>query len=125
MMTVSDLPRSLSFYRDILGFRLEVSWDKGAYLTAGTLWFCLNLGKPSPAQDYSHLALTVDAEAYEHWQQRLAAAEVSFWQTSTSEGDSLYLLDPDGHKLELHVGDLQSRLQSLRHKPYAGLVWHG
>lgn len=31
-------------------------------------------------------------------------------EENLSEGDSLYFLDPDGHKLELHVGSLQSRL---------------
>jgi hypothetical protein len=38
-----------------------------------------------------------------------------------SEGDSLYFLDPDGHKLEAHVGDLKSRLAQCRVKPYAGM----
>ncbi|GKQ11290.1 hypothetical protein NUKP79_50110 [Klebsiella quasipneumoniae] len=33
----------------------------------------------------------------------------------------LYLLDPDGHKLELHVGDLSSRLAQCREKPYSGM----
>ena len=40
-----------------------------------------------------------------------------------SEGRSLYVLDPDGHKLEIHVGTLADRLESLKRKPYAGLVW--
>ncbi|ECC9552432.1 hypothetical protein DTF12_00300 [Salmonella enterica subsp. salamae] len=33
----------------------------------------------------------------------------------------LYLLDPDGHKLELHVGNLASRLAQCREKPYSGM----
>lgn len=37
------------------------------------------------------------------------------------EGASFYFLDPDGHKLEVHVGDLQSRLATCRHKPYPGM----
>ncbi|HEX5514181.1 MAG TPA: glutathione transferase, partial [Gammaproteobacteria bacterium] len=43
------------------------------------------------------------------------------WKDNKSEGDSLYFLDPDGHKLEIHVGDLESRLAALREKPYEGL----
>ncbi len=30
------------------------------------------------------------------------------------EGGTLYVLDPDGHKLELHLGDLASRLAHYR-----------
>ncbi len=39
-------------------------------------------------------------------------------QDNSSEGDSLYILDPDGHKLELHVGDLESRLASMKAEPF-------
>ena len=34
-----------------------------------------------------------------------------------SEGESFYFLDPDGHKLEIHVGDWQSRLTTKRQNP--------
>jgi predicted lactoylglutathione lyase len=45
------------------------------------------------------------------------------WKENKSEGDSFYFLDPDGHKLEIHVGDLKQRLESLKSKPYEGLQW--
>lgn len=31
--------------------------------------------------------------------------------------------DLDGHKLEIHSGSLESRLDSLKQQPYKGLVW--
>jgi hypothetical protein len=37
------------------------------------------------------------------------------------EGDSLYLLGPDGHKLELHIGDWRSRLAAYRRRPHDGM----
>ena len=49
---------------------------------------------------------------------RIRASGAAEWQRNTSEGDSVYFLDPDGHKLELHVGDWRSRLESCRTVPY-------
>lgn len=123
-ITVRDLGTSISFYRDLLGMQLHVSWDKGAYLSAGELWFCLNLGQPKPAADYSHIAFSVQTEALAALRARLPDLTVQQWQQSSSEGDSLYLLDPDGHQLELHCGSLQTRLRALERSPYSGLIWH-
>ncbi len=47
---------------------------------------------------------------------RLNAAGVPV-KTNKSEGASHYFLDPDGHKLELHVGNLAQRLAACRKQP--------
>ena len=119
-----DMAQTIRFYRDLLGMQLHVSWDKGAYLSAGELWFCLNLGQPKPAADYSHIAFSMQVDALAALRARLPDLAVQQWQKNSSEGDSLYLLDPDGHKLELHCGSLESRLRALEKAPYRGLRWH-
>jgi len=123
-LCVSDLTRSLAFYAGLLGLRLEVSWERGAYLSLGALWLCLSLEASAPAQDHSHIALGIDSADFAAFAAQLQAAGVPQWKQNRSEGASLYILDPDGHKLEIHVGDLASRLQQLQSTPYAGLVWH-
>ena len=41
---------------------------------------------------------------------KIIASGAHIFKENTSPGKSLYFLDPDGHKLEIHVGDWQSRM---------------
>ena len=126
-LAVTDLPRSVSFYHDLLQLRLDATWDHGAYLSLPGLWLCLSLdpARPSvPAAEYTHAAFTVGADDFAALVQRLRAVGVVEWRDNRSEGASFYFLDPDGHKLEAHVGDLTSRLQACRAKPYAGMKFY-
>ena len=126
-LAVTDLPRSVSFYHDLLQLRLDATWDHGAYLSLPGLWLCLSLdpARPSvPAAEYTHVAFTVGADDFTALVQRLRAAGVAEWRDNRSEGASFYFLDPDGHKLEAHVGDLASRLRACRAKPYAGMKFY-
>lgn len=107
-----DLARSIDFYRGVLGFALRARWPTGAYLDAGSLWLCLaQAAAPVPASDYTHIAFDVAAADFAALAARVAAA-APIWQDNRSEGASLYFTDPDGHRLELHVGTLASRLAS-------------
>lgn len=122
-IAVSDLERSFSFYVDLLGMVPRAKWDKGAYLSVGELWFCLSYDVVKPSQDYTHIAFDVSESDFPQLEIRLQKAGIRQWKQNVSEGDSLYILDPDGHKLELHSGTLEQRLDSLKIKPYAGLQW--
>jgi len=124
--SVADLDRAFQFYREVLGMRPVARWYKGAYLTAGDLWLCLNLeaefGGRVANPAYDHIAFTVAAKDFEVMRTRLVEAGAGSWHENRSEGDSLYFLDPDGHKLEIHVGDLGSRVASLKERPPRELV---
>jgi catechol 2,3-dioxygenase-like lactoylglutathione lyase family enzyme len=121
---VGDLERSVAFYRDVLGCELRAIWATGAYLKAGSLWVCLSLDEQvrrAPHPDYTHAAFSVDAEAFGILSARLRETTV-IWKDNRSEGASLYFLDPDGHRLELHVGDLETRLRHYRERPDLGVT---
>jgi len=123
-LAVTDLNRSVAFYHDLLQLQLEATWDTGAYLSLPGLWLCLSLDplrKSEPAADYTHYAFTVSASNFPLFVERLRSANVQEWRDNRSEGASFYFLDPDGHKLEAHVGDLASRLTTCRQQPYAGM----
>ncbi|MGG7672485.1 fosfomycin resistance glutathione transferase [Pseudomonas sp. WC2] len=126
-LAVSDLNRSLTFYRDVLQLHVEARWDAGAYLSLPGLWLCLSLDplrKSEPNPDYTHYAFSLSAADFPLFVQRLKSANVAQWRDNRSEGASFYFLDPDGHKLEVHVGDLASRLAACRQKPYAGMRFY-
>jgi catechol 2,3-dioxygenase-like lactoylglutathione lyase family enzyme len=116
-LAVRDLDRALGFYVDGLGCILRARWDRGAYLEAGALWLCLELDEETrPWDDDSHIAFSVTPSELE-----ALAIGARTWKENRSEGASRYILDPDGHKLELHVGDLASRLRARRERPYEGM----
>ncbi len=120
-IATSDLEKSFQFYTDILGMKPHARWQKGAYLALGELWFCLNVDESYPAQDYTHIAFSIASDDFQSLRLSLLQNDVKEWQQNHSEGDSLYLLDPDGHKLEIHIGDMQSRISSMDAERYPGL----
>jgi len=120
-LAVSDLERSFAFYRELLGAKPMARWASGAYLAVGELWLCLSLDAMAgmrPHPDYSHIAFSTTSDEFPAWVERLIQAGVTVWKDNRSEGESFYFLDPDGHKLELHVGSLLSRLAACREAPY-------
>ena len=120
-LTVTDLSRSVDFYAGVLGFQLRAHWAKGAYLAAGTLWLCLAVEDGATAAGGTHYAFDVGAADFAALADRVRQA-ARLWKDNTSEGASLYFLDPDGHRLELHVGSLETRLAHYRDDPGRGVT---
>lgn len=120
-IAVNDLEESFYFYVNILGMVPHAKWHRGAYLSLNQLWFCLSLDKASPSQDYCHLAFDVSDFNFEIAKEKIFSSGAKQWKQNKSEGNSLYFLDPNDHKLELHVGSLTNRLESLKITPYDGL----
>jgi catechol 2,3-dioxygenase-like lactoylglutathione lyase family enzyme len=123
-LAVADVERALVFYHDLLGLNVRAVWSKGAYLEVGSLWLCLSHDsetRASPHPDYTHLAFSVSEADYCDLSKRLVA-ECVVWKDDNSEGASTYFLDPDGHKLEIHIGSLETRLAHYRQHPSKGVT---
>ena len=120
-LAVRDVDRPYHFYVETLGSRPLARWSKGAYLLAGDLWLCLTLDertRSSPLPEYSHVAFSVPAARFDDAAASIRASGAAVWQDNRSEGASLYFLDPDGHKLEIHAGDWQTRLAAMKMEPW-------
>jgi catechol 2,3-dioxygenase-like lactoylglutathione lyase family enzyme len=124
-LAVKDLEASFAFYVNVLGLRPVARWYKGAYLEAGEDWICLALDsgtRTGPLPEYTHLAFAIDSSQFADAVERLRRAGAFSWQQNRSPGDSFYFLDPDGHKLEIHVSNLEERLRTLEANPPRELV---
>lgn len=116
-LAVTDIEKSFHFYRDVLGLKPLCKWAKGAYFLVGDFWFCLNVDekrKPEPDVDYSHFAFSVSQDDFSKMVSQLTKAGLAAFKENTSPGDSFYFFDPDGHRLEIHVGTWQSRLKAFK-----------
>ena len=123
-LAVRDLQCSFDFYRAALNFKPRAKWSDGAYLSLGDLWLCLSVDERKavgPSADYTHYAFSVAQEEFQAFIEHVQSHGAVEWKINKSEGDSFYFLDPDGHKLEAHVGSLETRLAECRKQPYRGM----
>ena len=120
-LAVQNVETTFKFYKDVLGLTPVVKWENGAYLKAGENWIALNQD-PKMAEvkrpDYSHIAFSCTSADFSVLKPRLIDYGCVKWSENTSEGESFYFLDPDGHKLEIHVGSLESRLKEMKSNPW-------
>jgi len=124
-LSTNDLNKSFQFYQEILGMKPLVKWERGAYFLVGDLWFCITLNKNTTDlghEDYRHIALSVEQSDFLELKNKIISYGCKQWSQNTSEGDSFYFLDPDGHHLEIHIGDWQSRIESIKRNPFPGEV---
>jgi catechol 2,3-dioxygenase-like lactoylglutathione lyase family enzyme len=123
-LAVTDIDRSFAFYRDVLGLKPLVKWGSGsesggAYFLVGDspteTWFCLNVDPSRTSSTcYTHYAFSVSADEFDAMSKRILESGATVFKDNTSPGESLYFLDPDGHKLEIHVGNWQTRITAKK-----------
>ena len=117
-IATNNVANSFNFYHEILGFKPLCKWHKGAYFLAGNLWFCISYDEhASPTMDYTHIAFNVALDDFKAIKDKIIASGAKVFKDNKSEGDSLYITDPDGHKLEIHVGSWQSRIANIKQNP--------
>ncbi|MEM6762150.1 MAG: VOC family protein [Pseudomonadota bacterium] len=113
-LRVADLDRAIGFYRDVLGFPLNINWQgKAAFLGAGGYHHHIGLntwesegGSPPPAGHtglYHAAFLYPDRKALVEVLKRVKAAGIPF-DGAAHHGVStaVYLRDPDGNGVELY-----------------------
>lgn len=118
-LAVTNIEKSFAFYRDVIGLRPLALWDKGAYFLVGDedngFWFCLNVDEKRETNPcYTHYAFSVSSEDFDATVKKITNSGAFIFKENTSPGESLYFLDPDGHKLEIHVGNWRARIEAKK-----------
>ena len=113
-LTVSDLDRALTFYRDVLGFEVTSRYGRDAvFLSAGGYHHHIGLntwagrGAPGPAPGttglYHFAILYPDRKTLAKAVRRVLDAGVPLEGASDhGVSEAVYLRDPDGNGLELY-----------------------
>jgi catechol 2,3-dioxygenase-like lactoylglutathione lyase family enzyme len=120
-LSVKNTEQSFTFYTKVLGFKPIAKWPTGSYLLAGDLWIALHNDwktRDGKLPEYTHIAFSVAKDDFPKMRDRITNAGVEIWQDNKSEGDSLYFVDPNGHRLEIHASDLAARIQAVKANPW-------
>jgi len=121
---VRDLDESFEFYTGVLGFRPVARWANGAYLLAGDAWIALKLDadtRRATLPEHTHVAFSVSEETFDSACGKIRAAGARIWNEPEGHGPSLYFEDPNGHKLEIHASDLDTRVRIARERMGEGI----
>lgn len=111
-LNVSDMERSIAWYRDVLGMQrlYEEEWgDSPAMMCAGDACIALFRASvedpdPPPGGDVlaaRHVAFRVDRDDFQRAQEELDRRGIGQRFRDHGVTHSIYFQDPDGHQLEI------------------------
>ncbi|QQO10383.1 VOC family protein [Breznakiella homolactica] len=111
-ISVKDIDSAFTFYKNVLELTPIMKSKRSAYFTAGQVWIALD-ERPNyeKSDNYAHICFNVPKEKYLHFIEKIKQNNITEWQSNQTEGNSLYLYDDSGNKLEIHFSTLSERIE--------------
>jgi len=108
-LAVSDVARSVGWYQEVLGLEqaYEDAWrDYPAVLVAGGTGVALFPARGAPIEaatldSLPHVGFRASRAGFEAAKAELVAAGIEFRESDHKIAWSIYILDPDGHLIEI------------------------
>jgi len=111
-ISVKNIDTAFLFYKNILKLKPVMKSNKSAYFLAGKIWIALDQKeKFSISENYSHICFNISKRHYKKFVKKIRKNEIIEWQKNQTEGDSIYILDDSGNKLEIHFSTLKQRIK--------------
>lgn len=126
LFSVSNLEKAMKFYMEVFNAKPLLKGKSTVYFDLNGLWLALNEEKDIPRRDihksYTHIAFSVEEEEFDAYVNKLKKLGVTILpgrERDIRDKQSIYFIDPDGHKFEFHTGTLNDRLQYYKEaKPH-------
>lgn len=120
-LKVSDLPKSVEFYRDILGAKIVHKGNTDVYLDFCGIWICLleiKNAKPMNKDQtgIDHVAFTIKEEKFGAAVKQLLENKVRITRGPLERGGGMTVsfTDIDGNELEFFTGSLYERMKNWK-----------
>jgi catechol 2,3-dioxygenase-like lactoylglutathione lyase family enzyme len=111
-ISVKNIDSAFLFYKNVLNLKPVMKSNRSAYFFAGKIWLALDQRETYIAsENYSHICFNVPKRHFKYFVEKIKENTITEWQENQTEGDSLYLLDDSGNKLEIHFSTLKERMK--------------
>ena len=111
-ISVKNIESAFLFYKNILKLKPVMKSNRSAYFLAGKIWIALDQQENYIlSENYSHICFNISKRYYKKFIERIKENKIKEWQNNKTEGDSLYIIDDSGNKLEIHFSGLKERIK--------------
>jgi catechol 2,3-dioxygenase-like lactoylglutathione lyase family enzyme len=112
-ISVKNIDSAFLFYKDILKLKPIMKSNRSAYFLAGKIWIALDQKDNYIASDnYSHICFNISKKSYKGFIENIKSLKIKEWQENKTQGNSIYLLDDSGNKLEIHFSTIKERIKN-------------